>query len=84
MVFVNLSVQLGLRIRIVERGVLLHEQVEHFLFSVDRLRFNYTRGGLVEQWAVLPPIIVDREVVVEIELEDLLCLALGFEGEVAN
>ena len=82
MVYVHLNLSLSVRIRILERGVLLHERVETFLIQVDRLQFQYPRGGLVEQWAILPTVVAERSLVVELELLEIVYLLLGFDGEV--
>ena len=78
----NLRIILNLRIRIFENGVLLLEQVEQYQLQASGLCFPYPRGGLVEQWAVVPTVEVERELVLEVELVELLDLALGFDGEV--
>ena len=82
MVFVNLHIILNLRIRIFENGVLLLEQAEQYQLQVSGMCFLYPRGGLVEQWAVVPTAEVERELLLEVELSELLYLALGFDDEV--
>ena len=82
MVFAHLNLSLSVRIRILERGVLLHERVETFLIQVDRLQFQCPRGGLVQQWAILPTVVAERSLVIDLELEEFVYLLLGIDGEV--
>ena len=84
MVFVHLNLSLSVRIRILERGVILHERLETFVLQIDRLQFQFPHGGLVEQWAVLPTIVAERHFNTNLELEEIVYLLLGIGGEVGS